>query len=53
MRAFWELVERLDRTAWAATAKVEKLRQQDSYRARIERSMEHVRPPQRAIQFDN
>lgn len=52
MRTFWETAERLDRAAIFLLDKVRKVRKQESFRESAEQAVEHVRPAQRAIQFD-
>ena len=52
MRAFWDNIEKLDRTVFAALDKVSNLRGKATFRARIEEDMAKVRAPQKAITFD-
>ena len=52
MRALWTSLEILDRALFASVEKVEHLRKKESFRARAEKSVEEIRPPQKAIQFD-
>lgn len=52
MEALWNLAETVDRAAFAALEKLDRLRKRDSYRARIEAATKDVRAPQRVIEFD-
>jgi|GEM_PF-2340791 len=52
MRAFWDTVEKLDQTAFAALDKVNKLRKKPTFRAQVEEAVKDVRAPQQAIAFD-
>jgi hypothetical protein len=53
MRVFWEIVERMDQSGFSLKRQVEKLRDKDSFRVRMEKAVAEVRPPQRAITFDD
>ncbi len=53
MKAIWNSLELLDRALFLGAEKVESLAKKKSFRSRIEKSIEDVRPPQTAIQFDN
>lgn len=52
MRAFWDNVEKFDRTVFSALDKLRKTRNKPSFRSQIESEMEQVRAPQKAITFD-
>ncbi|HXS19169.1 MAG TPA: hypothetical protein VN764_18350 [Polyangiaceae bacterium] len=52
MKALWNSLEQLDRALFKGAQRVEQLRKQSSFRARMEQSVEEVRPPQKAIRFD-
>jgi len=52
MKALWNGLEKLDRALFKGAERLENWRKKDSYRARMEHSVEEIRPPQRAIQFD-
>lgn len=53
MQAFWKTVEKLDHTAFRALDRIDTWLGRDKYRTRIEKSVEHVRPAQKAIRFEN
>jgi len=48
----WVGLEKLDRVLLTGAQTVERLAKRDSFRARMEKSVEEVRPAQKAIQFD-
>lgn len=52
MRALWNTLESLDRAVFTLSEKVEKARGKATFRKRAEESVEDIRPPQKAIQFD-
>ncbi len=52
MRAFWDTIEKLDLGSFRSLDRLDSLLGRDTYRKRIEKAVEDVRPPQRAIQFD-
>ncbi len=52
MRALWVGLEKLDHALFSGAAKIERLRKKDAFRARMEQSVDDVRPPQKAIRFD-
>jgi hypothetical protein len=53
MEAFWKTIEKLDFAAFRALDRVDSWLGNDKYRARIEKEVEHVRPAQKAIRFEN
>lgn len=53
MRAIWDGLEKLDQTLIGAAKKIETWRGKETFRARAEKSVKDVHPPQKAIQFDN
>lgn len=53
MHAFWKTIEVLDHAAFRTLDKVDTWLGRDKYRARIEKTVEHVRPAQKAIRFEN
>ncbi len=52
MRALWVGLEKLDQTLIKGANRWEQLRRRAPYRTRMEKSVEEVRLPQKAIQFD-
>lgn len=52
MRVFWDNIEKLDRTVFAALDKIATMRGKPTFRAQIQEDMEKVRAPQKAITFD-
>jgi hypothetical protein len=52
MRAFWDVVEKMDALTFKTLDKVEAALKKPTYRQRTEKALAHVRAPQRAIQFD-
>lgn len=52
MKALWDSLEKLDRALFKGAERVDKLRKKATFRARMEQSVEDIRPPQKAIQFD-
>lgn len=52
MEIFWKAAETLDATAFRALDGLDKWLGRDTYRKRIEKAVEHVREPQKAIRFD-
>ena len=53
MRALWIGLEKLDRALFAGSKRMERLANRAEFRERVEESIKDVRPPQKAIQFDN
>jgi len=52
MKVLWTGLEKLDRVLFSGAQKLEQWRGKDSFRARMEKSVEEVREPQKAIRFD-
>jgi len=52
MEIFWKTVEKIDAAAFSALDGLDKWLGRDTYRKRIEKAVEHVREPQKAIRFD-
>lgn len=52
MKALWNSLEKLDRALFKGAERLEKWRNKPAFRARMEQSVEEVRQPQKAIQFD-
>ncbi len=52
MRAFWNTIEKIDTSSFRGLDRLDKWLGKDTYRERIEKAVEEVREPQRAIQFD-
>ncbi len=52
MRAFWNALEIADRTSFLALDKLDESLGRPRFRARSEKAIEHVRPPQKAITFE-
>lgn len=53
MNAFWKTIENLDFAAFRALDKMDTWLGREKYRARVEKAVEHVRPAQKAIRFEN
>jgi hypothetical protein len=52
MRALWNTFEIADRAAFLTLEKIDKLLGRTDFRSRTEKAVEHVRPAQKAIQFE-
>lgn len=52
MHALWTLLEKTDRAVLHALERIDRLRKQEPYFARIQKQTAEVRPPQRVIEFD-
>lgn len=52
MNALWTVLEKVDRAVISSLEKWDSLRKKDDYLTRIQRETEHVRPPQRVLEFD-
>jgi len=52
MHALWKAIEILDSAAFDALDRWDAWRKKDAYRKRVEKAVEHVRTPQKAITFD-
>ncbi len=52
MRPLWNTLAQLDHLTFSAFKKLDRLRKKDNYYTRMHKKMEHIHPPEKAIQFD-
>jgi len=52
MHVLWNTLAKLDHVAFESLKKIDKLRKKDNFFKRTHKSMEHIHPPEKAIQFD-